>query len=73
MFEGERTNVFYTGLFIPGGALFGLYSSLWFTFVAGYPNTWKILTPFAFGSAVFTGIGFYMMTIGVKKPPPPES
>ncbi len=71
MFEGEKTAIFYTGLFILGGALFGLFSTLWFMFILTYPDAWKILTPFAFGSAVFLVIGYYLMIIGVKRPPPP--
>ncbi len=74
MFEGEKTAIFYTGLFIFGGSLFGLFSTVWFIFVIDSRSSWKILTPFAFGSAVFMIIGFYLMTIGVRKPPsPPES
>jgi len=74
MFEGEKTAIFYTGIFIFGGALFGLFATLWFTFMFDYGYAWKYLTPFAFGSAVFVVIGFYLMKIGVKKPlPPPES
>ncbi|MCK4498695.1 MAG: hypothetical protein V3T10_03340 [Candidatus Bathyarchaeia archaeon] len=72
MFEGEKTAIFFTGLFIFGGALFGLFSTLWFIFVIDTGSyLWKALTPFAFGSAVFMVIGYYMMTIGVRKPPPP--
>ncbi len=72
MFEGEKTAIFYTGLFIFGAALFGLFSTLWFMFIIdSYSNAWKILTPFAFGAAVFVVIGFYLMRIGVRKPPPP--
>lgn len=71
MFEGEKTAIFYTGLFILGGALFGLFSALWFMFIVAYRDAWKYLTPFAFGAAIFLIIGYYLMTIGVKKPPPP--
>jgi len=72
MFEGEKTAIFYTGLFILGAALFGLFSTLWFIFIIDtYSSAWKILTPFAFGATVFLVIGCYLMTIGVKKPPPP--
>lgn len=70
MFEGEKTAWFYTGLFIFGGALFGLFSSLWGIFIADFSYVWKILTPFAFGSAVFMVIGLYLMISGVRKPPP---
>ncbi len=67
MFEGEKTAIFYTGLFILGGALFGLFSALWFMLILNYPGAWKILTPFAFGAGVFLVIGYYLMAIGVKK------
>lgn len=70
MFEGEKTVWFYTGLFIFGAALFGLFSTLWGMLIADFSYAWKILTPFAFGSAVFTIIGLYLMISGVKKPPP---
>lgn len=68
MFEGEKTAIFYTGLFILGGALFGLFSALWFMLILDLRGSWKILTPFAFGAGVFLVIGYYLMTIGVKKP-----
>lgn len=71
MFEGEKTVWFYFGLFILGGSLFGLFLTLWFMFIDSSSYVWKILTPFAFGSAVFLVIGYYLMTIGVRKPPPP--
>ena len=75
MFEGEKTTWFYYGLFIFGGALCGLFASLWLIFIADSSYVWKTLTPFAFGSAVFMIIGLYLMINGVKKPqqPPPES
>jgi hypothetical protein len=38
--------------------------------IADFSYAWKILTPFAFGSAIFTIIGLYLMISGVKKPPP---
>jgi len=72
MFEGEKNIIFYTGLFILGGALFGLFSTLWVIFIIGYHDAWKYLTPFAFGATVFLVIGYYLMTLGVKKPPLPE-
>lgn len=72
MFEGEKTAIFYTGLFILGGALFGLFSALWFMLILNYPSGWKILTPFAFGAGVFLVIGYYLMAIGVKKQPSEE-
>ncbi len=73
MFEGEKTSIFYTGLFIVGGALFGLFSTLWVIFVVDYPTAWKYFTPFAFGCAIFLAIGFYLMAIGVKKTPLSEA
>jgi len=72
MFEGEKTSIFYTGLFILGGALVGLFFALWFMFVIDRSSyVWKILTPFAFGAIVFIIIGYYLMRTGVRKPPPP--
>jgi hypothetical protein len=68
MFEGEKTSIFYTGLFIFGGCLFGLFTALWFMFVFDYRFTWRYYIPFAFGSTVFLAIGFYLMRIGVRKP-----
>ena len=74
MFDGEKTSIFYTGLFILGGSIFGLFLTLWTIFIDTKNFAWKIATPFAFGAAVFLIIGYYLMTIGVKKPPPqPES
>jgi hypothetical protein len=70
MFEGEKTTIFYTGLFIFGASLFGLFSTLW-TVIVVFHDAWKVITPFAFGAAVFLVIGYYLMTIGVRKPPPP--
>jgi len=71
MFEGEKTTWFYFGLFILGGSLFGLFLTLWFILIDIYRSAWKVLMPFAFGSAVFLIIGYYLMRIGVRKPPPP--
>ena len=74
MFEGEKTAVFYAGIFIFGGALVGLFATLWFIFAFDYGYAWRYLTPFAFGSAVFVVIGFYLMKFGVTKPlPTPQS
>ncbi len=70
MFKGEKTAIFYTGLFILGASLIGLFSTLWVIIVIS-PSAWKFMTPFAFGAAVFLIIGYYLMTIGVRKPPPP--
>jgi len=71
MFEGEKTAVFYAGIFIFGGALVGLFATLWFIFAFDYGYAWRYLTPFVFGSAVFVVIGFYLMKFGVTKPLPP--
>ncbi len=72
MFEGEKTAIFFTGLFILGASLFGLFTTLWVIIVIS-PSAWKYLTPSAFGATVFLIIGYYLMTIGVKKPPPSPS
>jgi putative Mn2+ efflux pump MntP len=48
-----------------GGAIFGLFTTIWYTLL--YPPGWTYITPWAFGSAVFLVIGFYMMMTGVKK------
>jgi xanthine/uracil permease len=69
MFEGEKTSVFYTGLFIFGGCLFGLFAILWFMFVFDVRNTWRYYTPFVFGFSVFLVIGYLLMRIGVRRQP----
>ncbi|UCH32168.1 MAG: hypothetical protein JSV05_01905 [Candidatus Bathyarchaeota archaeon] len=71
MFEGEKNIVFFGGLFIFGSALCGLFLTLWVILIDTSHNIWKIVTPFVFASVVFLLIGYYLMTIGVKKPPPP--
>ena len=65
MFEGERTQIFWAGLFIVGFTVFGLFTTLWY--IAVYPSSWSYVTPWAFGCLVFLVIGFYMMKSGVKK------
>lgn len=69
MVEGEKTSIFYTGLFIFGGCLFGLFAITWFMFVFDVRYTWRYYTPFVFGCAVFLVIGFYLMKIGVRRQP----
>ena len=71
MFEGEKNIVFFGGLFIFGGSLCGLFLTLWVILIDTSHYIWKIVTPFVFASVVFLFIGYYLMTIGVKKPPPP--
>jgi len=66
MFEGERTQIFWAGLFIVGLTVFGLFTTLWYI-VAIYPSSWSYVTPLSFGCVVFLIIGFYMMKSGVKK------
>jgi xanthine/uracil permease len=73
MFEGEKTTIFYTGLFILGGSLFSLFLTLWIILIDATSYAWKIVTPFVFGSAVFLVIGYYLMKIGVKREPPQTS
>jgi xanthine/uracil permease len=73
MFEGEKTSIFYTGLFILGGSLFSLFLTLWIILIDATSYAWKIVTPFVFGSAVFLVIGYYLMKIGVKREPPQTS
>lgn len=73
MFEGEKTAIFYTGLFILGGSLFSLFLTLWIILINATSYAWKIVTPFVFGSAVFLIIGYYLMKIGVRREPPPKS
>lgn len=70
MFRGEKTAIFYTGLFIFGGFLFGLFTAMWFMFVFDVRYTWKYYTPFAFGCAVFLVIGYYLMRIGARDKSP---
>jgi len=71
MFEGEKNNIFFAGLFILGASLCILFFTLWFILLDPYSFVWKIFTPVAFASAVFLLIGYYLMTLGVRKPPPP--
>lgn len=68
VFDGEKTHIFWSGLFILGTSLFVLFTVLWFTFITyhDYP-VWRYSTPFAFGSAVFLVIGFYMTKTGLKR------
>jgi hypothetical protein len=71
MFDGEKTTIFYLGLFIFGGALVGLFYCLWFMAITAASSLlWKILPPFAFGAIVFMVIGYILMRTGVRKPPP---
>lgn len=58
MFEGEKTAIFYTGLFVLGGSLFSLFLTLWIILIDTTSYAWKIVTPFAFGSTVFLVIGY---------------
>jgi xanthine/uracil permease len=73
MFEGEKTSIFYTGLFILGGSLFCLFLTLWIILMDTTSYAWKIVTPFVFGSAIFLVIGYYLMKIGVRSEPPRTS
>ena len=68
MFEGEKTSIFFAGLFIFGGSLFALFLTLWVILIDTNNFLWKIITPFVFGSAIFLIIGYYLMLTGVKKP-----
>ena len=68
MFEGEKTSIFFAGLFIFGSSLFGLFLTLWIILIDTSNFVLKFVTPFVFGSAVFLIIGYYLMLIGVKKP-----
>ena len=72
MFEGEKTSIFFAGVFIFGCSLFSLFLTLWFILIDTGNWAWKILTPFVFGSVVFLLIGYYLTLIGVRKTPPPS-
>jgi len=65
MFEDERTQIFWAGLFMFALTIFGLFTTIWYTLL--YPSDWTYTTPWSFGIAVFLVIGFYMMMTGVKK------
>lgn len=65
MFEGERTQIFWAGLFLFGVTIFGLFTIIWNTLLN--LSDWTYTTPWSFGFAVFLVIGFYMMMTGVKK------
>lgn len=66
MFEGDKSSIFWAGLFLLGGCLFGLFSTLWFMLVFDYRYTWRFYIPLVFGFVVFLVIGYYMMRTGVK-------
>lgn len=69
MFEGEKTRIFWIGLFILGVASFSLFSILWYTVVVTpfYDWNWKYLVPPVVGPVVFILIGLYMMKSGARK------
>ena len=70
MFEGERTWVFWVGLFVFAQACIVAFSSSWWLAVAEPYNQKffvRFLPPCIFSAVVFIIIGLYMMKTGVKK------
>jgi len=65
MFEGERTQIFWTGLFLFGFTIIGLFAAIWYTLLD--TSNWTYTTPWSFGFAVFLAIATYMMMTDVKK------
>jgi hypothetical protein len=63
MMKGDKTTVFWIGLFIFGFGLTVLFSTLWYSLVLlGDPSyLWNWALPFTLGSVVFILIGLYMM------------
>jgi uncharacterized membrane protein YkvI len=70
MMKGEKTTVFWVGLFILGLASTVLFSTLWLSLVLiGDPSSlwnWSYELPLAVGSVVFMLIGLYMMKSGTE-------
>jgi len=69
MMKGERTTVFWTGLFILGFASIALFGTLWYSFVLfGDPSyLWNWALPFTVGSVVFILIGLYLIKAGTEQ------
>jgi len=67
--KGERTTVFWTGLFILGFASIALFGTLWYSFVLlGDPSyLWNWALPFTVGSVVFILIGLYLIKAGTEQ------
>lgn len=72
MFKGEKTLVFWAGLFVLGLASWGLFASIWssmrtlldmYLYYCDIENN----LPAAASSVVFVLIGIYMMKLGVTK------
>jgi hypothetical protein len=70
MMKGEKTTVFWVGLFILGLASTVLFSTLWYSLVMSedpsYFWNWFYALPFTVGSVVFMLIGLYMMKSGTE-------
>jgi hypothetical protein len=68
MMKGEKTTVFWIGLFFLGLASSVLFSSVWWSLaISGDPSyfwNWSYTLPFFVGSVVFMLIGLYMMKSG---------
>jgi hypothetical protein len=81
MFEGEKTNLFWTGLIILGFASLVIFTAIWQNIVSylnylsyssqytssfAYGFLWSYI-PIIVGGMIFFLIGWYMMKSGVKK------
>jgi hypothetical protein len=71
VFEGEKTDVFWTGLLVLAIGAVGLFGVFWMIAVWNYVNRFALLTqvgvPFIVAGIIFILIGFYMMRSGVRK------
>ena len=75
MMKGEKTTIFWAGLFILGLASTVLFSFVWSRIamavvITGDPSyfwNWYYALPFTVGSVVFILIGLYMMKSGTER------
>jgi hypothetical protein len=67
--KGEKTRIYWWGLFFLGIAVVILFTSLWYSLVVflNPVNNLRSFAPMIFGGIVFILIGIYMMISGVKK------
>lgn len=75
MFRGEKTPIFWAGLFVLGLASWGLFASIWssmrtlldmYLYYCDIENN----LPAVVSSVVFVLMGIYMMKLGVTEQPP---
>jgi len=70
VFEGERTWVFWVGLFLFAQSCIAAFSASWWLAVTEPDKREffvRFLPPCIFSAVVFIIIGLYMMATGVKK------